>query len=32
MRINQFIKEDGDCCAPLELWTGGLVRWIQETH
>jgi len=21
-----------DCCAPLKLWTGGLVRWMQETH
>jgi hypothetical protein len=20
------------CCAPLKLWTGGLDRWMQETH
>ncbi len=19
-------------CAPLKLWTGGLVSWMQETH
>jgi len=20
------------CCAPLKLWTGGLVSWVQQTH
>ena len=20
------------CCAPLNLWTGSVGRWIQETH
>ena len=23
---------DSSCCAPLKLWTGGLVNWMQETH
>ena len=22
----------GQCCAPLNLWTIGLVNWMQETH
>jgi hypothetical protein len=20
------------CCAPLKIWTGSLVRWVQETY
>lgn len=23
---------DETCCAPLKIWTGSLVRWVQETH
>jgi len=31
-RYIQHSAHIAPCSAPLKLWTGGLVSWMQETH